>query len=231
MPDFYFAIGATLAGLTNVEVTITDAPNLIPDGLIPLLGPVRRRTLDSAIQRNGAIDVPLRFDQMRLSDLDTLITTYWTNYTTASVSGFVSWLDETARGGVNNYSPFSCELERPIVGENFQLHDGIWAVGPVEIPALNLVHQVNTEDSTTTITTSERYNESDTTAGNVTLTLPAAASYNPNTVVSFVKTVAANSLILDGDGVEEIDSATTKTITAVSRTNIVSDGVSAWTSI
>ena len=231
MPEDYFAIGASLAALANVEtiLTTTLAPHVLPDGLIPLMGPVRRRTLDNAVQRNGAVDVSLRWDQMRKSEFDTLVTTYWGNYTTASTTGFISWLDETAYIGANNYSPFSCELERPYIGDHWQTNNGVWMVGPVTIPALNCVHQVNTENSTTTVTTSERYNESDTTGGAVTLTLPAAAAVTANTVYSFVKTGGGNALTLDGDTAETIDGNATLVVTG--RANIISDGVSAWTSI
>lgn len=225
MPDDYFAIGTTLANMTNVEATATTAQfHCVPDGLIPLLGPIDRRTLDNAVQRNGAIDVELRCDSMLLSDLDTLILAVWGAYTTASYTGFISWLDITARIGAANYSPFACELGFPTWVSN----QGVWAQ-EVVIPALNCVHQVNTENSTTTITTSERYNESDTTGGAVTLTLPAANAVTANTVYSFVKTGGGNTLTVSRAGADTIDGTTSITVTG--RTNIVSDAVSAWTSI
>jgi hypothetical protein len=52
----------------------------------------------------------------------------------------------------------------------------------------------------------------DTTSGSVTVTLPAAAS-STDKILIFKKTVAANSLILDGNASETIDGATTKTST------------------
>ncbi len=229
MPDGYFAIGSTLAGLTNIEAT---APTAIFHALsqrIPLQGPVARRTLDNAVQRNGSIDVPLACDSMKLSDLDALILAHWSDYTTASATLFISWLDETARNGAAHYSPFSCELERPVEGQHYQVSaNGYWA-RDVQIPAYNLVRQENIENATATITTSERYNESDTTGGAVVLTLPAANTVNANTVFSFVKTGGGNTLTLDGNGAEEIDGSTTLVVTG--RVNIVSDGVSAWSSI
>lgn len=53
----------------------------------------------------------------------------------------------------------------------------------------------------------------DTTGGNVTITLPAASG-NAGLVLTMKKTVAANSLIIDGNGAETIDGAANVTLTA-----------------
>jgi hypothetical protein len=52
----------------------------------------------------------------------------------------------------------------------------------------------------------------DTTSGSVTVTLPAAAS-STDKVLVFKKTVAANSLIIDGNASELVENATTQTAT------------------
>lgn len=67
----------------------------------------------------------------------------------------------------------------------------------------------------------------DSTAGSVTVALPAAAS-SAGVVFGFVKTIAANSLILDGNASETVGGATTKTATAqYAAITIWCDG-SAW---
>lgn len=224
MPFNYFALGTSLATLANLEAILTDEPppHVLEGGRIPLLGPIRRRTLGQTVQRNGVIDVPIRFDVLHWSNLDSLITTYF-GYTSGYAALYATWLAEDGY-----YYPYAVTLERPYEGEQYRLVDSVNA-RDITIPAFDWVRQVNTENSTTTITTSERYTESDTTGGAVVLTLPAAAAVEPNTLFGFSKTGGANALTLDGDGSEEINGNTTLVVTG--RVDIQSDGVSAWTSI
>lgn len=66
-----------------------------------------------------------------------------------------------------------------------------------------------------------------TTGGSITVTLPTAASgaASRGRVVTFVKMHASNNLILDGDGSETINGATTLTMTAIyDYRTIISDG-------
>lgn len=70
----------------------------------------------------------------------------------------------------------------------------------------------------------------DSTSGSVTVTLPLASA-SAGRVISVKKTVAANSLVIDGNGSETIDGATTKTATAqYASYTIICDG-SAWHAI
>jgi hypothetical protein len=65
---------------------------------------------------------------------------------------------------------------------------------------------------------------SNTSGGDVTLTLPAASTCSGR-IYYFVKTNAANSLIIDGNGTETINGSTTKSYTNIySRLTIVSNG-------
>lgn len=67
----------------------------------------------------------------------------------------------------------------------------------------------------------------DTTSGSITVNLPAAASSSGLTF-SFVKTIAANSLIIDGNSSETVGGAATKTASAqYAAITIWCDG-SAW---
>lgn len=220
----YFAIGTSLAALTNVENIISQAPHVLNNQRVKLLGPLRRQTLDWKTHRHGNISGVLQWgEDVLIADIDTLVTTYWGDYLTANASLYISWLDEE-----NHYSPFYCEAERPEEGTHYQNFNGYKGQN-LAIPISGVVRQVDTENSTTTLTTSERLVESDTTSGAVDLTLAAASSYNANTVVSVVKSGGGNTLRILPDGSDTINGGSSVTVT--SRTDIVSDGVSAWTSI
>lgn len=78
-------------------------------------------------------------------------------------------------------------------------------------------------------TASNRITLIDTTSGNVTVALPPAAGANTGRRMTFKKTVAANSAILDPNASETIDGATTKTATAqYAAMTVVSDGTTWW---
>jgi len=225
MPQFYFAIDATLAALKNVETVVTHPPHVLPQQRIPLLGPVRKQTLDKAVHRVGSINVDMQWDLMFLADLNTFILTEWGDYLTASKALYASWLDESG-----HYSPFSVTLERPVEGEHYTVADPVH-VRELRVPGYAWTLQSVTKTSNYSVTTSDRLIYVDTSGGSVTLTLPAAASMNPYTVFSFVKTSASNNLVLDGNGAETIDGAATKTLTALNvRADLYSTG-SAWISL
>lgn len=79
-----------------------------------------------------------------------------------------------------------------------------------------------------TLTGSPTFIAVDTTAGSVTLTLPLAASA-PGHRVEVKKTVAANTLTLEGNGAETIDGAANKSwTTALQSYAVVSDGTQWW---
>lgn len=225
MPFYYFALGTTLANMANLETTLSGEPppHVLEGGRIPLLGPVVRRTLGQAVQRNGAIDAPIRFDTMRWSSLNTLITTYFTNYLTAYAALYASWLAEDGY-----YYPFSVTLERPYEGEHYRLVDGV-NVREIAIPGYDWTRQINTENATATLTTSERYTESNTSGGAVDLTLPAASAIQADTIFSLKKTGGGNALRWLRAGSDTINGATSLTVTGQSQ--IISNGVNAWTSI
>lgn len=221
----YFSIGTTLANMVNVETIIRTAPpHVLPSNRVPLLGANRRVTLDNRVVRTGAVNVPLQWDIMSLSELDAFTLAYW-GYSSASAALFVTAIDETG-----HYSPFAVTLERPYQGDNYQIDAG-WA-RQVSAPGLDWRLQSTAKTSSATITTGERLVFADTTGGSVTLTLPAATAPAANTVFSFVKTAAANSLIIQRAGSDTIGGANTVTLTALNaRLDIVSDGGALWTAI
>lgn len=221
----YFALGTSLAALANVETITEYAPHVLPTQVIPLQGPTTRRVLSGAVVRNGAVGMSMQWDVMKLSALRTLLTTYW-SYSTASANLYASWTDETG-----HYSPFSVTVSRPYPGDDYQINDQTWA-RQVNLTAYNWTLQSVSKTSSYSVTTSDRLIYCDTTGGTITLTLPAASAPGANTVFSFVKTVAGNSLTVQRAGGDTIDATTSVSVTAVNaRVDVVSDGVSAWVTI
>jgi len=160
---------------------------------------------------------------MRVSELETFMYAIFGGYTTASISVALSLLDESG-----HYSPFTGYLEKP----RFTPKAGGDLHAPVVFPLSGLQLQSVTKTANYTVTTSDRLIYGNTTSGSVTLTLPNANTVGAHTVFSFVKTAAANNLVIDGDGSQRVGGASTQTLTALySRLDIVSDGSSAWTVI
>lgn len=225
MPDAYFALGTTLAGLANVETITGYAPYVLPTQTIPLQGPVARRVLSGAVVRAGAVVVPMQWDVMTLAALRALLTTYW-SYSTASASLYATWLDETG-----HYSPFAVTVSRPYPGDDYQINDQTWA-RQISLTAYNWTLQSVTKTSDYTVTTSDRLVYANTAGGNITLTLPAANAVSANTVFSASKTAAANTLTVQRAGSDTVNGGTNTTATALNaRIDLISDGVSAWVTI
>lgn len=86
---------------------------------------------------------------------------------------------------------------------------------------------VRTTTTATTLTAGDDVLLVDTTAGNLTITLPAASTHRGH-AFTVKKTVAANTLTLDGAGAETIDGAATLAwATQWTAYTVVSDGT-AW---
>ena len=231
MTFFYFAVGASLAGLTNIESTIDTPPHTLEDGWIPLLGPIARRTIGQTVQHNGAIDVPLRWDVLTHAEFNTLIAALFGNYLTGYAQLYASWMDETAAGNPYNYSPFTVTLERPYPGSHYNVHDS-GNIRNLAIPGYDWSLVSTTYASSDTAAVTDGLIYGDTSGGDVTMTLPAASGWPVNVVWPFVKTSASNSLILDADGAATIDGSVTKTLTGLNeRANLVRSGASNWVSL
>lgn len=224
----YFALGTSLATLKNVETYFDGPPHVLAEGSdhrIPLLGPNRTKTMDKALSRSGDITMPLQWDGFLFADFNVFVPAIWGNWTTSFAAAYASWMDESG-----HYSPFSVTLERPVSGEHYRNVNGIIGQKLV-IPADAWTLQSVSKSTNYTVTTSDRLIYVDTSGGSVTLALPAAATPNTYTIFSAVKTSASNSLIVDPNGAELIDGASTKTVTAINaRLDFYSDG-SAWHTI
>ena len=231
MPEHYFAIGATLAAMVNIETLISTPPTVLLEyggAPMPLMGSTGRRALSGRLRRDGyaigAWGFPVMDDGVdELTDLTLALTGA---LTTASRARYVSTMDTSG-----HYSPFLVTVDAPYVGEtaDITLHEHVRAV---RVPLVGGVLQSATKAGNYTQTTSDRLLYVDTSGGSRTITLFAVASAALNTVYSFVKTSASNSLILDGNSSETIDAATTKTVTALNaRVDLITTNGTTWVSI
>lgn len=88
---------------------------------------------------------------------------------------------------------------------------------------------VTTLTANYTATYGDVYFDCDTTAGNITITLPAAADSFGKKFAFKKITSDANTVVIDGNASETIDGATTKTLSAQNDSlTIVCDGVVGW---
>ena len=230
MPECYFAVGTSLALLKNFETIVTDAPNVQPDRQIPFTGQGRRQTLDRLVHHVGDINGSLAWWALTQVDLDALHTELFGNYPILDSSKFLYFtlIDETGR-----YSPFSAVVEKPRIGRDYRLADTGAAYEGYALPLYDIELQMVTKSGTATLTASERLVMGNTTGGGFTLTLPLANAVNANTVLSIVKSAAANTLTIARQGTNTINGGTSSiTLTAInSRYDLVSDGSGAWVTL
>jgi hypothetical protein len=224
MPSTYFALGTTLANMVNVETWADIPAHVLEEGVAALAGPVRTELMNAATRRDGFVPHAWRFDFESLAQFRTLV--YQITgafFTTQSRQVYISTIDESGY-----YSPFQCYVEKPYPQEHFRMQQ--W-VRDIIVPFDDVTLQSVTKTANYTITTSDRLVYANTASGNITLTLPAAASVTAHTVYSVHKTSASNTLTIDGNASETINGALTATLTALNgRYDLVSDGT-AWTSV
>lgn len=226
MPSHYFAVGTTLANMVNIETYVAVPPHVFPNYLMPLSGPVKTRLGSGAARRDGWISGVWPWDLLSASDWRSLVNNVMGGFTVASRALYISTISEDYY-----YSPYLVSVEKPYPQDELEPAIGGRDVRNIVMPLHKGVLQSVTKTSNYTVTASDRLIYVDTSGGTRTMTLPAANSVTPNTVYSFQKTSASNSMVLDGDGSETIDGATTKTLTGLNaRADIVSDG-SAWSSV
>lgn len=217
----YFAIAAngTLASLVNVTTLTTYDPTVLPEYLTPLLGKVKRRTLSGTARNVGYIESQLVFDILRWSDYRTFMNAIFGGFETASKAVALTLLTTD-----NYYTPFLGKIEPP----TFTPANDYW-IRDVRFPLNALVKQSVSKSANYTVTASDRLINVDTSGGDVTLALPAISGVTANVPFSFVKSASAsNNLVIDPNSTEQIEGASTYTLTAqYARVDIYSDG-SQW---
>jgi hypothetical protein len=138
----------------------------------------------------------------------------------------VSGAGTLAGGGGNNYAVYFAYWEDTFsVGTVVQPSGATAAPFGGSIPTSYAFNYVSIT-ATATIKATPHTVLADTTAGNITLNLPTAASMKGKYLYA-VKTAGANTLTWDGDASETIDGSATKAVTTNSR--IFSDGTSWYT--
>lgn len=226
MPEFYFAIGATLAALQNVE-SLIDAPQVLDGGRIPSLPLNKTRGLDAVPKLDGWINsrwiIDVATDAARIA----FNTAAFGDQITAGRRLFISSL-----GDDGHYNPYSVVVDRPLEAVDYALAHNSVNVRGVQVGLYDCLIQSVTKTADYTQTTSDRLIYVDTSAATRTITLFAVASATLNTVYSFIKTSAANSLTLDANASELIDGATTKSVTALNaRIDLITTNGTSWVSI
>lgn len=210
MAGHLFALGTSLATLKNVQDVVSLPPTVLPDGLIPLLPPIKRVMMDKSLQRNGDINAPLRWNVLRLADIDAMIEAWWQSYTIGSRELYAVWLDEQRR-----YSPYKVTFERPLPNEHYTIVNERYAQ-EIVIPGRDWQLQSVSKNANYTVTSADRLIYVNTVGGNCTMTLPAVGAPEPRTTFSFIKTAAGNNLVVQRAGADTFwDGATSKTVTAL----------------
>lgn len=230
MTNAYFAIGTTQANLVNVETIVTDPPTVLRAFWVPLLGPVARRPLSGKLNRDGAVKTRWDWPSMSQDDHVTWINNALSGFLVASVPRVIATLDEMGK-----YSIFDVKsADKPQADDqtqNYEIVNDYW-LADYQQPLFGLTLAYVAISSSQAITTAQRMVLADTSAGSVTITLPAASAPAPNTPFCFWKQSAANNLVIQRAGADTVGAGTSITLTALEeRAELVSDGVSAWTRI
>lgn len=227
----YFCVGAALNSLVNVETLVRFPPGtaLIQGGSpMPLTGGTGRRLLSKRLKRSGNANAAwlwgyFETDQTELKALRIAVLGDITS--TVSRERYVIMPDENG-----DWSPFLCHIDAPYIGQSMDMHNDV--PRNVRFDIVGGVLQYLTKTGNYTVTVSDHLIYCDTTSGSITLTLPALSGVTADIPFRFVKTAAANNLVLDGNGAETVDGGATKTITALNAsTTIIKSSATAWVSI
>lgn len=215
----YYAIGSTLAGLVNMSTYFRFSPRSVRSSQpTPLMGGVRRRALSGIGRADGFINSSLTLDFASQAQYEAFVYAVFGGFTTASIQRYFTLFDVSG-----HFSPYLGYIEQPTM--NWETSD---ALTNLVFPLSNLVLQSATKTSGYTVTTSDRLLYANTSGGSITFALPAVAGVVANTVFSFVKTSASNTMTLDPNASETINGASTYAVTAnYSRVDVYSNG-SQW---
>ena len=220
-PYAYFAIGETASTMQNIEYIIGKPPHVLPTAVVPLSGPNRRRLASGRVRSDGQIDAKLLWDRLDYSDYVKLIQQVFGGFTTGSKLLYVTSIDES-----RHYSTFIGYFNKPsIAEEEFEVANGGGEIKLLTISLTNCNLISITRSANAIVGLGDRFTRADSTSGNITLTLPAIAGVAPYTIYSVMKMVAANSVVIDGNGAETIEGSATLTLTTrFERVDLYSDG-------
>jgi hypothetical protein len=206
----YFAAGSTLANMVNLE-TVISPPSVLEGGRVPVLPPIAERALDGILTRSGKIPSRLKFTDATEAERVALNTLLFASQSVASIQLYMSLLAEDG-----HFNPYLVVADRPYELEQYtRFNDLNLSRDGLLLPLFDCRLQYLTKTANYTITTADHLVYFDTSGGSRTASLAALSGFNENVVYSVVKTSASNSLIIDPNGSETIDGASTKTVTAL----------------
>jgi hypothetical protein len=227
MSEGLWCFGTTLANAVNIEtLTGGNAPHIFDGGLVPLIAPVKSMTGSGGARFDGFINASLRFDYLTKAEFNALIVGVFGLWTVGSVERYLIAKDES-----ECFSPFLAHIIRPqprtTDGQGDYEKIDYGDVQNLEISLHRCRLQSVTKAANATLTASERLAYTDSTSGDITITLPLAAAVAANTPVRVEKFATANTVSVQKQG---SDTFSTATLTALGESlTVVSNGVSRWT--
>lgn len=221
MPFAYHGVSTStdVGDIKNIEVNYCEFPASSIERLVPFTSRAPRKLANGAIREDGYINAELAFEIADRADLNDLMYAVFGGWTVASVERAISLMDESG-----HYSPYLAWMGKP----SFRTaRGGVYRL-EVVFPLSNLRLQSATKTGNYTVTADDRLLYCNTTSGSITLALPAVATVNPYVMYSAIKTAAGNTLTLDPNSSEQINSASTYAVTAVNaRVDFYTDAT-AW---
>lgn len=231
MTDTYFSFGSTLANQVNIEAYTSLAPDFLPErGGMPvaLMGGASRQLLSGRVIRQGLLNGAMVFDAF-VDGHDTLNTLLYTLYGGLTVASKQFYFIAPDSSG--HFSPFLGYIVAPFLGQSAK--EGVNGI-PYDLvfPLTGCVLQSLTKTANYTVTTSDHLIYANTASGNITFALPALSGVTANVIFRFVKTSASNSMILDPNGAETINGASTLTKTALyADVSIIKNDAGVWITV
>lgn len=113
--DYGITPGASIANPRNVESIVKHPPTVIPDQLVPSVGPLPRWTLDGGVQNNGLLVTEWYWSVILITDFQALISWVYGNYTTNYLPVSIK-----TRTDQEVFTKFNCLAIRPVIGRDYE---------------------------------------------------------------------------------------------------------------
>lgn len=205
-PMAYFGVSPTtdVGDVVNVESLVDYAPHSVAN-FVRLTSGNRRELANGAFREDGYLRGLLLMDRLSADDLDTLVLYVLGSWETVSAERALVVTDERGR-----YIPILAHVSKPTFDRP---SGGYWRTN-IAFALSNIRVQSATKTSNYTVTADDRLLNCNTASGSITLSLPAVASVNAYVPYNAIKTSGSNNLVLDPNSTEQIEGASTYTVTA-----------------